>query len=159
MSENAHSHSGNSIRVLKTLPLLEQCRIAHERVSAFYESIKMSDFDPNDGVSDNKDKVSKILKKQETILVAYARARGKNKLKLEAEMYANRHVLFGNQNPAAPYAHGEIRIRKLEILCMESKGHREPGLEEFTSQLRAKLSKAEKRWRDFYAEHIPVFED
>ena len=121
------------------------------RSASFYSNLDPENFNFDTIESVDHEAIRKLIRTLETALVAYAKSRNKTGMKHDAAMYADQVAVFGKQHPAAPYANMEIRLRKLELLCLDTRRAELPMFQDFIASLEQQLAEAEQRWRKYFA--------
>jgi len=126
MSRKSLTDVKQLFRDLKQIPLLETCRIATKANDEFYAGLRLvrdsheTIWEPGVG------SLYEIVRDRERQTLAYA-PRGSHELfKANAANYADSLFPGNSGHPAERYANAEVRVRGLEISCLDAnldKGH------------------------------------
>ena len=160
MTNNDSAIPSQSATELTASPLVMKWHAAHEVAEAFYQRVKAMEFNAAD-VDSRRNLIvaQKDISRLERVVVAYASAKNRPQLKRDAQQFAQRHFVPGMQHPAVGYAHAEVRIRKLEILCLASRQSTPDHLLQLSAQLEIACNDCIRRWNEVLMPQVSLSKD
>ncbi len=137
---------------LKNVTVMEKCRDGLAATERFYAETQCYRAGTQCGAKPKRKAVNELRRKVrelERLTVAYAPSKERSALKQQASDFADSMIAADLSHPAAMYGNAELRIRRLELFCLQlNLKHGGPWVV-VTNQRGAEIEPAVNGWLDF----------